>query len=57
MCELPAFVEMLNIQNCVISMGNCVHYMYKMSRFTEKQNSADMLNAQDCANPTGNCVH
>ena len=33
------------------SKGNCVHYMYKMSRFAEK------LNLQNFENSTGNCVH
>ena len=36
---------------------NSVHYMYGMSGFVEKLNSADMLNAQNCVNPTRNCVH
>ena len=31
-------------------MGNCVHYMYKFSRFVEK------LNIQNCINLMGNCI-
>jgi len=34
----------LNIQNSVNSMGNCVHYMYGLSSFTENLNSVDTLN-------------
>ena len=54
---LSTFGERLHIQNCVNSMGNCVHYMYGFFGFIEKMNFADTLNAQNCVNPTGNCVH
>ena len=57
MYGLLAFVERLNIQNCVNSTGNCVRYMYGMSGLIEKFNSTDTLNAQNCVNPTRNCVH
>ena len=43
--------EKLNIQNCVNSMGNCVHYMYGWSWFEEK------LYIQNSSNSMGNCVH
>ena len=36
---------------------NSVHYMYGMSGFIEKLNSADTLNAQNCVNLMRNCVH
>ena len=32
-------------------MGNCVHYMYGMSRFVEK------LNIKNFVNSAGNCEH
>ena len=57
MYGLFALAEILNIQNCVNSIGNCVHYMYGFSGFKEKLNFVDMLNAQNCVNPTGNWVH
>ena len=57
MCGLSAFAKRLNIQNCVNSMRNCVHYMYEFSGFTEKPNSANTFNALNCVNLTGNCVH
>ena len=41
----------LNIQNCVNSTGNCVHYMYGLSGYVEK------LNTQNCINSTRNCLH
>ena len=43
-------VDMLNVQNCVISMGNCVHYMYGLYGFTEN------LNIHNCVNSMRNCV-
>ena len=57
MYGLFGFVEKLNIQNCVNSMGNCVHYTYGLSGFTQKQNSVDTLNVQNCINPTRYCEH
>ena len=51
MYRMSGFIEKLNIQNCVNSMGNCVHYMYGWSRFEEK------LNIQNSINSTGNCVN
>ena len=45
------FAVKLNVQNCVYSMGNCVHYMYTMFGFAEE------LIIQNCVNVTGNCVH
>ena len=36
MYRLSGIEEKLNIQNCVISTGNCVHYMYEMPGFAEK---------------------
>ena len=32
------FKEKLNVQSCENSMGNCVHYTYRMSGFVEKLN-------------------
>ena len=37
-------------------MGNCVHQMYRLSRFAENLKSADMLNVQNCTNLVGNYV-
>ena len=51
MYELSDFLEKLNIQNCVNSMGNCVHYMYGWSGLAKK------LNIQNSVNSTGNCLH
>ena len=51
MYRMSGFVEKLNIQNCVNSMVNCVHYLYGSSGFVEK------LNIQNSVNSTGNCVH
>ena len=51
------FAKNLNVKNCVKSTGNCVHFMYRLSGFTEKMNSADSWNIQNCVNPKGNCVH
>ena len=36
MYGLPGFEDNLNILNCVNSMRNCVHQMYKFSGFTKK---------------------
>ena len=47
---MSRFVEKLNVQNCINSIGNCVRYMYEMSGFAEE------LNVQNCINSTGNCV-
>ena len=41
----------MNIRNCVNSIRNYVHYMYRMYGFTKK------LNIQNFVNSTGNCVH
>ena len=38
----------LNVQNNGNSTGNCVQYMYRMSRIVYIQN---------CVNSAGNCVH
>ena len=57
MYGLSAFVEWLNIQNWVNSMGNYVYYIYRIFGFTEKLNSADTLNAQNCVNPMVNCAY
>ena len=40
----------LNVQNCINSMGNFVHQMYRLSRFL------DNLNIQNCVNSMGNGV-
>ena len=45
------FAEKLNIRNYLNSMGNCVHYLYRMSSFAEK------MNIQNFVNSAGNCVH
>ena len=45
------FSEKLNIQNCVLSTGNCVNYMYGVYGLAEK------LNIQKCAHSTKNYVH
>ena len=39
-----------NVQNCVNSKANCVHYMYRMSERVEK------VNIQNSENSTGTCV-
>ena len=44
-------VEKLNIQNCLNSTGNCVHYMYGMSGLVEN------LNTQNCINSIVYLVH
>ena len=54
---LSAVAERLNIQNCINSMGNFVHYIDGFSVFTEKMNSTDTLNAQNCVNSTGLDMH
>ena len=57
MYGLLGFPENLNFQNCVNSIGSCVHQMYGLSRFVENLNSMDMLNVQNCVNLTRNWVH
>ena len=57
MYELLEFAENLNFQNCMNSIGNCVHQMYRLSRFVENLNSTDMMNVQNCVNLTKNWVH
>ena len=47
----------LNIQNCINSKGNCVHWMFKFSAFAENYNLTNMLNEKNCINSTRNCVH
>ena len=44
------FVNMLNVQNCAISTGNCVHYMYGLYGFAEDSN------IHNCVNSMRNCV-
>ena len=51
MCEMSRVVEKSNIQNNVNSKGNCVHYMYRMSGFSEN------LNIQNFVNSTVYLVH
>ena len=36
MYGLSGFAKSLNIQNCINSTGNCVHYMYEFSGFCRK---------------------
>ena len=48
---MSGFADKLNIQICINSPGNCVHYTYGMLGFAEK------LNVQNCVNSTGNCEH
>ena len=54
---LSSVAERLNIQNCINSMGNFVHYIDGFSGFTEKINSTDTLNAQNWLNSTGLDMH
>ena len=44
MYKLSEFVGNLNIQSCINFMGNCVHRVYKLTRFAENLNSTDTLN-------------
>ena len=46
MYGMSRVVEKSNIQNCVNSTGNCVHYMYGMSGLAKN------LNTQNCINST-----
>ena len=39
-----------NVQHCVNSKANCLHYIYRMYGCEEK------LNVQNSENSTGNCV-
>ena len=48
---MSGFAKKLNVQNCINSTENCVHYTYEMSGFEEK------LNVQSCGNSIKNCVH
>ena len=50
MYGMSRLAEKSNVQNCVNSKANCVHYMYRMSRCVEK------VNIQNRENSTGNCV-
>ena len=50
MYRMLGCAEKLEIQNCVNSTRNCVHYRYGLSGF------AEILNLQNCVNSTGNCV-
>ena len=56
MYGLSGFTEKLNIQKCVNSTRNCVHYMYGFYGFAENLNSVDAFNVQNCINSIGNCV-
>ena len=47
MYELSEFAEKLNIQNCVYSMGNCVHYMYGLFGFVENANIQNGVNSME----------
>ena len=50
MYRMSELVKKSNVQNCVNSNANCVHYIYKMSEHVEK------VNIQNSENSTGNCV-
>ena len=51
MYEMSRVVEKSNIQNCLNSTGNCVHYMYGTSGLVEN------LNPQNCTNSIVYLVH
>ena len=36
MYVMSGFAKKLNVQNCINSTENCVHYTYEMSGFEEK---------------------
>ena len=36
--RISGFVEKLNVQNCINSTENCIHYTYEMYGFKEKLN-------------------
>ena len=57
MYGLSRFLDNLNIQNCVNSMGNGVLYMYGLCGFALNLNCTDMLNVQNCVISIGNCEH
>ena len=42
--DFLVFSDNLNVQNCVNSTKNCVHYMYRLPGFTKNVISIDMLN-------------
>ena len=44
MQRMARLAEKLKIQNCVNSIGNCVHYIDGLSGFEDK------LNIQNCVN-------
>ena len=48
---MSGFAEKFNVQICINSTKNCVHYKYEMSGFEEK------LIVQSCVKSMGNCVH
>ena len=43
--------DMLNAQNCINPMGNCVHQEFELFGFAKK------LNIHNCVNLMGNYVH
>ena len=57
MYGLSRFLDNLNIQNCVNSIGNGVLYMYGLCGFALNLNCTDMLNVQNCVISIGNCEH
>ena len=38
------FADTLNVQNCANSAENCVHQMYRLSRFAENLNIQNFVN-------------
>ena len=50
MYRMSELAKKSNVQNCVNSKANCVHYTYRMSERVEK------VNIQNSENSTGTCV-
>ena len=48
---------MLNVQNYVNSIENCVHQMYRLSGFVQKFIYIGYVEFIDCVNLTENCIH
>ena len=57
MYGFSGFLDNLNIQNCVNSMGNGVLFMYGFCGFALNFNCMDMLNVQNWVISFGNCKH
>ena len=55
--DFLVFSDNLNVQNCVNSTKNCVHYMYRLPGFTKKCDLYRYVECIELRKSNENCVH